>query len=105
MKLTIKTADDLAAEQQARRAQAIKAEARARIVAVASEMAQINLASAAAAGLLSAADLATYQAGLIWIADTRAAAAALIADRQADWRAEAAWPPVPLGLAALAARY
>ena len=105
MKLTIKTADDLAAEQQAIRAGAIKEACRARIVAVADEMAQINLASAAGAGLLSAGDLAIYKAGLLWVTATRAACAEMIADPEADWLSDGGWPPVPEGVAELAARF
>ena len=105
MKLTIKTADDLAAEQLAIRARAIKEACRARIVAIADEMAQINLASAAGAGLLNAADLATYKAGLLWVTDTRLACAEMIGDPKADWLADKGWPPVPDGVAELAARF
>lgn len=71
-----------------------KAECKARIFAVADEMAQINLAAAAAAGLLNADDLATYQAGLGWVASMRVACAT--GDD---------WPAVPAGVVELAARF
>ncbi|MBD3764470.1 MAG: hypothetical protein IE927_06960, partial [Rhodobacterales bacterium] len=72
-----------------------KAECRARILAVVDETAQLNLTAAAAAGFLSAEDMATYLAGVAWIAAMRAA-----------WpTVPAAWPAPPAGLTALAARF
>ena len=82
-----------AAAAEAQRA-ARRAACRGRILAVVSETAQINLAAAAAAGRLSAAETALYRAGLDWIDAMRAAA-----------RGGAPWPEAPAGFAALAARF
>jgi hypothetical protein len=88
-------AADLAVVGIAEALEAQKEECRQRILAVASEVTQMNLASVAAAGLLSADDLASYRAGLVWIEKMRAA-----------WRiVPAAWPAVPPQVQALARRF
>ncbi len=70
-----------------------KTECRARIFEVCDEIAQMNMASAAAAGLLNKAQMRNYRAGLIWIADMRAASATGL------------WPEIPAGVADLAAQF
>ncbi len=70
-----------------------KSDCRARIFAIAGATTQINLAAAAAAGLLDADQMATYRAGLAWVEAMRAACATGI------------WPEVPAGVAELAATY
>ena len=71
-----------------------KAECRMRIHDVADQIAQINLAAAAAAGALSADQMQVYRAGLAWVDAMRAACAS-----------GADWPDLPAGVADLAARF
>ncbi|WP_146348368.1 hypothetical protein [Falsiphaeobacter marinintestinus] len=78
---------------------AAKAECRARIFAVVDEIAQINLAAAAAADRLNPVDLATYRAGLDWIQAMR------VAYLTQEPGADVNWPPVPEGMAELAAQF
>lgn len=88
-----------------RRAVSIREACRRRILAVADELAQINLASAAGAGLLGADDLATYRAGLGWVAAMRKACGGLIADADADHLSDESWPEVPPGVEELTRRF
>lgn len=78
-----------------------KAECRRRIVAVADETAQMNMSAACAAGLLSAEQLAAYQAGLAWVAAMRAAWSTIVTNAL-DPADDANWPAVPAGVAELA---
>lgn len=96
------TAEDKTAQALAERARAVRAECAMRIFAVADQAAQMNLASAAAVGLLDADQIATYKAGLSWVAAMRTACGAAIADPDLDHTADAAWPAVPAGVAELA---
>jgi len=84
---------------------AIKDECRRRIFAVANETAQMNMASHAAAGLFDAGKNAAYLAALTWVAEMRAACAALIAAADAAFLNDEAWPACPPDAAALAANY
>lgn len=102
--LDIKTAEDKAAEALAAAKDAARRECRRRILAVCDETAQINLAAAVAAGLITGADLETYRAGLAWVEAMRATWAGL-AEAGADLADDANWPVVPDGVAELAARY
>ncbi|QAX31810.1 hypothetical protein ETW24_19125 [Leisingera sp. NJS204] len=70
-----------------------KAECRERILAVADETAQMNLAAAAAAGALDETQLQIFRSGVSWIHAMREA--------QADGN----WPDVPPGVAELAAAF
>ena len=97
------TAADKAAAADAERLAAVKAECRRRILAVADETAQINMASAAAAGLLTAAQMTTYAAGLGWVDAMRATWPTMPANT--DYLADTAWPAVPAGVAELAAAF
>lgn len=102
-----KTPEELAqkaAEEAAARTLTGKAECRRRIFAVVDEMAQINLAAAAGAGLLSEAQRASYIAGLAWIQQMRGTWPGLI-DAGADLSDDANWPAVPDGAAALVAAF
>lgn len=83
---------------------AAKAECRRRIYTVCSEVAQMNLAAACAAGLLSSEDLVAYRAGLAWVAAMRAAWPEIAASG-ADPAEDANWPTVPAGVAGLAAAF
>lgn len=102
--LTIKTAEDRAQEGKMARRNACAGECRRRIIAVVGETNQINISGAAAAGLLSEADLMIYTNSLLWIAEMRAAWAPLAAST-ADFTDDALWPPVPDGVRALYAGF
>lgn len=80
-------------------------ECRRRIFAVASTNAQVNMAAARAAGLLSAEDDAAFAAGLGWINAMRGACAALIAAQDATFADDAHWPECPAAVVALAAKF
>lgn len=93
----------LAAQAAAARNSAAREECRRRILAVVPETAQVNLTAAAAADLLSPADLATFKAGLGWIAAMRAAWGQIAASGQPVETAE--WPAPGAAIAELAARF
>ena len=99
------TADQLAAQALTERVHAIRTECTRRIYHIADYHAQIKLASASGAGLLSAGQMTAYQAGLGWIAAMRLVCAGLVGDVMADFMAEAAWPDIPSGVAELAAEF
>jgi hypothetical protein len=102
-----KSPEDLAAEASAKEQIAQKAgrlECRRRIFAVVDEMAQINLAAAAGAGLLSEAQREAYISGLGWIQLMRGTWPALV-EAGADLSDDANWPAVPAGAAALVAAF
>jgi hypothetical protein len=101
----IVTADDKAATTTQARVGRVKAECSRRIYALADAHAQMNLASVAAAGLLTAEHMATYQSGLGWIAAMRLTCVGLVGNVKADFMAEAAWPDIPSGVAELAAAF
>ncbi|WP_083099514.1 hypothetical protein [Pseudophaeobacter leonis] len=98
-----KTTEVLAQEHDAAQ-DAGRLECRRRIFAVVDEMAQINLAAAAGAGLLSAEQMAAYIAGLEWITQMRGTWAGLV-DTGADLSDDANWPAVPDAAATLAATF
>ena len=102
--LEIKTAEDKATEAQEALRQTARRECRRRILEVADETAQINLASAVAAGQLSDAELASYRAGLGWLTAMRGTWARLAAAGK-DPADDGNWPEVPDGVKALFARY
>jgi hypothetical protein len=101
---TVTAADRAAARRDARHA-AAAAECRRRIDAVCDPLRREALAGAAIAGLLGAAEMARYRAAVTWIAAMRARRADLAADPAAALAADASWPAVPEGVAALAARF
>lgn len=103
--LEIRTAEDIEAEKAAARAVQVKSACRARIYAVASAEAQINIIGAKAAGDLDADQAAAYDASVQWIADMRAACQALIADVDADHTDDASWPDCPENVKALVAAF
>ncbi|MEM8813414.1 MAG: hypothetical protein AAGF59_12410 [Pseudomonadota bacterium] len=83
---------------------AIKGECQRRIFVVVDEIAQINLAATAAAGLLGE-ELPIYQSGLSWIKAMRAACAALIASGDTTFADDRNWPDPPGDVIALAKAY
>lgn len=98
------TAEDRAAEDLAKRVQAAKAECRRRILSVADETAQMNMASAASAGLLTAAQMSAWKAALGWVAAMRSAWHGL-ANSGADLSDDTNWPALPAGVAELTAAF
>lgn len=82
-----------------------KAACRARIFAVADEVAQINLAAAAGAGLFSPSELLTYRAGLQWVEAMRQNCGTLAMKHNMEISADESWPDIPAGVAELAERY
>jgi hypothetical protein len=82
-------------------------ECRRRIYAVINQTAQDNLNGERAAERLTAEENATYDAGLTWVFDMRKKVIDLVAADTdlATMRDDASWPPVPSGVAELAAKY
>jgi hypothetical protein len=116
------TAEARAAAAALDRAAAMRAECRRRILAAIPFEAQSNIAQAVtvytaelvrggtvaeaeAASGLADADLPVAGAGRRWIAGMQAACRALATDPAADPAEEAAWPPLPEGVADLVARF
>lgn len=98
------TAEDKAHAALAARTEAARAACARRIGAVVNQTAQMNLAAAAAGGLLAAADAATYRAGLAWIAAMRAAWRGL-ADSGRDPDDDGNWPAPPAAVVDLGRRF
>ena len=86
------------------RIEVAKAQATQRIYTVVDQTAQMNLASAAAAGLLSASDMTTYTEGLVWVAGMRQAWKDIVA-QGLDPTDDLNWPSVPVAVQELAQRY
>ncbi len=86
-------------------ANAVSAECKRRIFAIASTNAQVNMAAARAAGILSSDDEAAFLAGLQWIAAMRAACETLIVAQDATFADDGHWPACPANVAALAAKF
>jgi hypothetical protein len=83
----------------------VKSACRARIISVANESAQLNMASAAALGTLSESDVAAYADGVTWIASMRATSADLIANHVLTALDDSSWPAAPAVFVALADRF
>lgn len=83
----------------------IFAECKRRIFAVASTNAQVNMAAARAAGILSSDDEAAFLAGLQWITAMRAACAELVAQEAVEFIDDGEWPACPAAVITLAARF
>ena len=97
----LRTPEALASEELRAREDAARAECRRRIVAVVPETSQMNVAAAAAAGILSEAQMQVYRAGLAWISAMRNAWPDLAA-QGVDLFDDDNWPAVPEGIEALA---
>lgn len=82
-----------------------KAACKVRIFNVADEIAQINLAAAAGAGLFTPAELLTYRTGLQWVEDMRQNCGTLALNHDMVISSDKSWPVVPAGVAELAERY
>lgn len=101
--LEIETAEDLAAQAQEARAEAIRAECRRRILAVMDETVQMNMAADAAAGRFDENARKAYGAALAWRDAMRARAREFRQGRPGDFTIDAAWPVPAPAVADLAA--
>lgn len=86
------------------RGQAAKAECRRRILAVASETAQMNMAASAAAGLMSDDDVEAFRDWCTWRSAMINRARSL-AGGDAPIEDDGTWPVIPKNAAALAAYF
>lgn len=98
------TAEDKAAAALALRLEAARAECGRRIGLVVNQTAQMNLAAAAAGGILPAADAATYRLGLGWIAAMRTAWRP-IAQAGQDPQEDRHWPAAPEAVIEMGRRF
>lgn len=105
---------DIASALAALRRDAVKAECRRRIYAVASAETQLNMTSyvtaiglkpAAARSDVEKAAAASFLLALEWVEAMRAAVAAIAADLDVDMTAQASWPACPAEVSALADRF
>lgn len=120
--LTGPTHEQIAADLAVDHMEKVKAECRRRILAVASEIAQNNVARAVTIyttarvrgateaeaetlSRLSDADIVLAGAFDTWVAEMLAASRTMVEDVTADFYADASWPTVPAGVAELAARF
>jgi hypothetical protein len=95
----------LAPQPVAVTAQAVNAECQRRIYAALSDNAQKNMTANAAAGNLSAADMAAWKEGVAWIAQMQTVCRALVAASDASYADDSHWPPCPTDTVHLAAKY
>ena len=100
-----RTVADVSAKVLADRVEQAKSQCRVRIVAVADETAQLNIAAAASAGLLTEEQKAAWGVALQWVSDMRAAWMPIAEDFDADIMADESWPAVPAGVAELGAAF
>lgn len=87
------------------RSDMVRAETTRRIYAVAQPHTQMNMTGARAAGLFDAGQEAAYAASVQWVANMRAACAAIIANPALDPFDDANWPKCPDNAKALAAAF
>ena len=99
------TAADKALNHDMAQIARVKTVCRRRIFAVIDEIAQINLAAAVAADQLPEDRLETYRLGLDLVKAMRDACQPLVADPSQDPERDDCWPPVPAGVAEMAAQY
>jgi len=81
---------------------AVKAECQRRIYAVVDQIAQVNLAAAAAGSLLDESQMAVYRSGLSWVASMRAACGTLIGNSDQTFTEDKHWPVPAASILALA---
>ena len=84
---------------------AIKAECQRRIYAVVDQIAQVNLAAAAAGGVFSDPQMTVYRAGLAWIASMRAVCGQLVTNNDEAFKEDRHWPDPGPTIIALANQY
>jgi hypothetical protein len=99
------TAEDLATQARDQLHALSKAECRRRILAVISSNAQMNLAAAAAGGILTKPQMTAFRAGVAWIGAMRNTAATLADAGDEDFPQDDKWPDVPEEAIALAQLY
>lgn len=99
------TIEDKTAEAANTRAALVKAACKRRIYAVASAEAQMNMIGAQAAGDFGTAQHEVCAAWVRWVADMRAACAAILSDTEADYTADVSWPDCPPEVAMLAVTF
>lgn len=80
----------------------VKAECQRRIYAVVDQVAQVNLAAAAAGGVLTTDQKDAYRSSLTWIASMRARCGELIATREQTFAVDRHWPATPAEVIAIA---
>jgi len=80
----------------------VKAECQRRIYAVVDQIAQVNLAAAAAGLVLTEEQMAVYRAGLAWIASMRTVCGSLIAASDRTFSDDRHWPAPDASIVALA---
>lgn len=86
-------------------ADAVGAECRRRIYAIASQNAQMNMTAFLATPLATAADRAAFARAFGWVQDMRAAYAAIIEGNDHEFRQDDRWPPCPHEVIAFATRF
>lgn len=98
-----------AAEETIKRAKelpaSIKAECQRRIYAVVDQIAQVNLAAAAAGGVLTSDQMTVYRAGLAWIASMRAVCGQLVTNKDEAFKDDRPWPDPDPTIIALADQF
>lgn len=99
------TAEAKTAQRAQEQMDAARQVCQARILSVFSYHAQLNLASAAAAGMLDGAELKTYKAALKWVANMRATFAEIAEDVALSPDEDATWPAPPERIGGLIDRY
>ena len=86
-------------------ADAVGAECRRRIYAVASQNAQMNMTAYIASGTANDADKSAFSRFLAWVQDMRAAYAAIIEKQVRGFEHDDRWPQCPPDVVALASRF
>jgi hypothetical protein len=99
------TADTKAEAARAAHVAAVKAECSRRIYAILDVPTVSNVQGAALAGELDPGEMGVFRAGRAWVDAMLATCRAMAVDPGADYAADATWPPVPPGVADLAARF
>ena len=99
--ITAPTAAELQSEHQA----GVRTEVARRILAQASYSTQMNMAAAAAAGVLDGDQLAAFREGLQWVDSMRQKGKELILNGDADYQNDEHWPEPTEAASALAATF
>lgn len=84
---------------------AIKAECQRRIYSVVDQIAQVNLAAAAAGGVFAPEQMTVYRVGLAWIASMRAACGQLVVNKDETFEEDRHWPDPGPTIIALADQF
>lgn len=84
---------------------AVKNECKRRILAAASQAAQLNMTSFIAGGTATDAEKSAFSAWIIWVGQMRAKCAQLIQQNDNTFKADLNWPALPADAKALADRF